>query len=92
MNNNKQWNEFIDKICNKRLKGKFTYEPKTKIEDWIKEIGKPEKKEKYVYEEKGTEVEVITPCYYSVEEKQCEKGDYFIIEDKERLNDLINRG
>ena len=81
----------LDKICNKIPKN-FKYEPKTKIEDWIKIIGKPEKKEKYVYEETGYEVEVIIPCYYSVEEKQCEKGDTLIIETEERLNDLINRG
>ena len=82
----------INKICNKRLKGKFTYEPKAKIEDWIKIIGKPEKKGKYVYEETGYEVEVIIPCYYSVEEKECKKGDYLVIEDKTRLDDLVNRG
>src|SRR5574344_1032825 len=81
----------IDKIINKIPKN-FKYEPKTTVENWVKEIGKPSKKEKYVYEEKGTEVEVIIPCYYSVEEKECKKGDTLIIETEERLNDLINRG
>jgi glycosyltransferase involved in cell wall biosynthesis len=86
-----EWDKYLDKIVNKIPKD-FKYEPKTKIEDWIKIIGKPSKKEKYVYEEKGTEVEVIIPCYYSIEEKQCEKGDYLVIEDEDRLKDLINRG
>lgn len=81
----------IDKIINKIPKN-FKYEPKTKTEDWIKIIGKPEKKEKYVYEETGYEVEVLIPCYYSMEEKNCVKGDYLVIEDEERLKDLVNRG
>lgn len=81
----------LDKIINKKPKD-FKYIPKTTINDWIKLIGKPSKKEKYVYEEKGTEVEVIIPCFYSKENQQCKKGDTLIIETEERLNDLINRG
>lgn len=86
-----EWDKYLDKIVNKIPKD-FKYIPKTTVENWVKEIGKPSKKEKYVYEEKGTEVEVIIPCYYSMEEKQCEKGDILIIETEERLNYLINGG
>lgn len=43
-----EWDKVIDKIVNKIPKD-FNYKPKTTIDDWIKIIGKPEKKEKYDY-------------------------------------------
>ena len=81
----------IDKIMSNKLKG-FKYDPKTKIEDWIKIIGKPGKKEKYVYEQIGYDTRVLIPCYYSKEEKQCSEGDILTIKDKQRLDFLIENG
>jgi glycosyltransferase involved in cell wall biosynthesis len=84
--------EVIDNMYNNNLKG-FKYNKKDNKQQWIDELGKMNKKDNYIPEEiKGTEVQVIKPCFYSKENQQCEKGDTLIIETEERLNDLINRG
>ena len=84
--------ELIDNIYKNNLKG-FKYAKKDNKQQWIDELGKMVKENNYIPEEiKGTEVQVIKPCFYSKENQQCEKGDTLIIETEERLNDLINRG
>ena len=91
MNNNKQWNEFIDKIINKIPKN-FKYEPKTTIKDWIKLIGKPSKKEKYEYNKVGTKVRSLVNIYYVDEDIHANKGTEFKINNIERINSLLEKG
>lgn len=40
----------------------------------------------------GTLVEIMKGSYFTKEDKKCEKGDYLIIEDAERLQMLIEKG
>jgi len=87
-----EWKKVIDKIYNKIPK--FNYENKDEKYEkmWIEELGEPKGKLREIEIPKGYNVEVLIPCYYSMEEKQCKKGDTLIIETEERLNNLINRG
>ena len=82
-------------MYNNNLKG-FKYEPKYSIKEWteaIGDLGKP--KLDYKFNEKediGFEVQVIKPSYYSIEQKQCVKGDLLIISSVERLEYLEKLG
>lgn len=86
-------NEIIDKMYKENIKGFKRTKPYS-INEWSNIIGNlGGKKDNYIPEEiKGYEVIVEKPCFYSLENKQCSKGDLLIIETEERLNDLINRG
>lgn len=85
--------EVIEKMYNNDLKG-FKYNPKYSIEEWtntIGDLGKP--KLDYIFDkQEGYEVEVLKGCYYSVEQKQCVKGDILIIGTESRLEYLEKLG
>lgn len=83
--------EVIDLMYKNDLKG-FKHEFKNSDDEWNK-IMDGKVKNKYVYEEeKGIEVEVIIPCHYKEEEKDCVKGDFLIVKDKERAAMLVEKG
>lgn len=83
--------EVIDLMYEKNLKG-FKHEFKNSDEEWNK-IMDGKVKNKYVYkEEKGIEVEVIKPCHYTEEEKDCVQGDFLLVKSKERAKMLVEKG
>ena len=87
----KNLDEVIKSMYENNLKG-FKYEQLESDKEYKKILGK-ETDKRYKFDKiKGFEVEVIKPCFYTLENKQCEKGDYLIIETEARLDDLINRG
>lgn len=81
----------LDKIINKKPKD-FKYIPKTTINDWIKLIGKPSKKEKYEYNKVGTKVRSLVNIYYVDEDIHANKGTEFTINNIERINSLLEKG
>lgn len=87
--------EVIDKMYSSNLKG-FKYTPKYSIKEWtdaIGDLGKPKLDYKYSNDEViGYEVQVLKDCYYSVEQRQCLKGDTLIIGTESRLEYLEKLG
>lgn len=85
----------VDKIVN-NIPRDFKYKEKGTINNWIKELGKPEKKEKYKYKpekkEKDFKAIVKSPCFYIQENIQAKEGDILTIKTKERLEFLITNG
>ena len=87
----KNLDEVIKSMYEKNLKW-FKYEQLESDKEYKKILG-AETDKRYKFEKtKGFEVIVEKPCFYTLENKQCEKGDYLIIESEARLNDLVNRG
>lgn len=87
----KNLDEIIKSMYENNLKG-FKYKQLESDEEYKKILG-TETDKRYKFEKtKGFEVIVEKPCFYTLENKQCEKGDYLIIESEARLNDLVNRG
>lgn len=93
--NLKNLDDVIDKMYNNDLKG-FKYEPKYSIKEWadaIGDLGTPKLDYKYDKSEvTGYEVEVLKDCYYSIEQKQCVRGDTLIIGTEARLEFLEKLG
>lgn len=85
--------DVIDKMYKNDLKG-FKYNPKYSIKEWtntIGDLGKP--KLDYIFDkQEGYEVEALKDCYYSVENKQCVKGDTLTIGTEARLEFLEKQG
>jgi glycosyltransferase involved in cell wall biosynthesis len=83
----------IDKIMERKLKP-AKYEIKTKVEDWIEILGKPDKQEIYNYEEEQKmKVEIkIVKSYYDIELQKTIILDELIIVTKERAEYLKSNG
>jgi glycosyltransferase involved in cell wall biosynthesis len=85
--------EVIENMYNNDLKG-FKYIPKYSVKEWVNAIGNlGTPKLDYKYDGNGgTEVEVIIPTFYSIEQVQAKKGDKITIESEDRLNMLVSKG
>lgn len=81
----------IDKIVNKIPKD-FEFKPKGSIKDWIKEIGKPEKKETYTYKEKIYKLKSLKDMHYLEEDIHVKKGQLFTLESLDRIKGALESG
>ncbi len=85
--------DVIDKMYANDLSG-FKYTPKYSIKEWTNAIGDlGGKKDNYIPDkQEGYEVEVLKDSYYSIEQKQCVKGDTLTIGTEARLEFLEKQG
>ena len=79
-----EWDKYIDKIVNKKLKG-FKYDPKCKIEDWLKLLGNADSKYKTIKKERKDKMKKIKALQNytdTVLKKDIVKGDEYIVDNE----------
>ena len=86
-----EWDKYLDKIVNKIPKD-FKYEPKCKIEDWLKLLGNADSKYKTIKKERKDKMKKIRALQNytdTVLKKDIVKGDEYIV-DNERAEAIVN--
>ena len=85
-----EWDKYLDKIVNNKLTD-FKYEPKCKIEDWLKLLGNPDSKYKVIKKERKDKMKKIKALQNytdTVLNKNIVKGEKYIV-DNERAEAII---
>lgn len=86
-----EWDKYLDKVVNKIPKD-FKYEPKCKIEDWLKLLGNADSKYKAIKKErkgKMKKIKALQNYTDTVLKKDIVKGDEYIV-DNERAEAIVN--